>query len=87
MRIEHDPEADAVYIRLSSKNIARTRTVRRNRSDAAIDYASDGTVVGVELLGVSRGIDLHGLPEAEKVRALLDGLALAVLPAVEVGAS
>ncbi len=72
MKIRHDPKADAVYIQLSDKNVVKTKTVRGNMSDAAVDYDIDGDVVGIELLGVRTGIDIKGLPNAEEVsKALL----------------
>ena len=69
MRLKHDPEADAIYVRFSDQPVATTRTARGNTSDAAVDFAVDGSVVGVELLGVSTGIDLSNLPKADKENA------------------
>ncbi len=83
VKVEPDPEAAAVYVRLSGRPVARTRTVRGSQSDAAIDYAADGSVVGVELLGVSQGIDLRGVPEPKEVERLLHGLGLRVQAAAK----
>jgi hypothetical protein len=32
-----------------------------------VDYDADGQVVGVEFLDVSRGVDINGLPEPDKL--------------------
>lgn len=51
--ISFDPEADAAYVTVSArpKNVAETRVVG---DDIMVDVASDGTVLGVEILGVER---------------------------------
>lgn len=71
MKLRHDPEADAIYIQFSDKDVAKTRPVRGNTGDAFVDYAADGSVRGVEVLGVNSGIDLTGLPEPRSVYRLL----------------
>jgi len=49
MRVDYDPEADAAYVALGSRAVARVQEV----SDVCIlDLAHDGSVVGVELLSV-----------------------------------
>lgn len=68
IRFRHDPEADAVYIRLSDEPYAYGEDLDRERR---IDYAADGTLIGVELLCVSTGVDLHDLPRAEEIAKLL----------------
>ncbi|MBI4496465.1 MAG: DUF2283 domain-containing protein [Chloroflexi bacterium] len=80
MQLKYDPEADAIYIRFSDQKSAKMRTVRGNLGNAAVDYAADGSVVGVELLGVSAGIDLRGLPESEQIGALLQDHGFLVFP-------
>jgi uncharacterized protein YuzE len=37
-----------------------------------IDYAKDGTIIGIELLYVSGGVDTSGLPQAEEIEKLLE---------------
>lgn len=71
MKLRYDPEANAIAIYFADQVVARTRTVRKNRSDAAVDYAADGSVVGIELLGVRQGVDITGIPQAEQIAVLL----------------
>jgi uncharacterized protein YuzE len=59
MRIQLDAKADALYITLSEKPYAFGRDVDDSRR---IDYAADGTVIGVEILFPSLGVRLEGLP-------------------------
>ena len=76
MFITYDSDADAVYVTLQApeREITETREIDLYRY---VDYDEDERVVGVEFLGVSRGIDLRGEPEAERVAE-----ALATLPRV-----
>jgi uncharacterized protein YuzE len=69
MLVEYDSDADAVYVALRTPR----GTVETDFIDEArdVDYDADGNVVGVELLGVSQGIDLEGLPEAERIAQVL----------------
>lgn len=71
MKFTYDPEANAVYVLFSDKAVAKTRNAPANEGDVVIDYAKDGSVVGVEVLGVRQGVDLRGVPEADKVGELL----------------
>ena len=66
--VEHDPEANALYIRLSDKPYAFGEDIDHARR---IDYAEDRTPIGVELLYVSHGVDLTDLPEAETLARVL----------------
>ncbi len=50
MKVECDPEADAVYIRLRDSEVATTRELDDN---LIIDLDKDGKIVGIELLFVS----------------------------------
>jgi len=71
MKLRYDPEANAAYFRFCDKEWARTRHARGNRRNVFIDYAKDGSVAGVEILGIRRGVDLTGVPEADQVGELL----------------
>ncbi len=64
----HDGEADAIYIRLSEKKYAYGEELDPERR---IDYAADGTPIGVELLCVSTGVDVRDLPEQRIIAKLL----------------
>ena len=50
LQIESDPSADALYIYLSNKAVAYTRELDQ---DIAIDFAEDGTPVGIDIQRVS----------------------------------
>jgi uncharacterized protein YuzE len=65
VQIRYDPEADAVYVRLREPE----GRVRSKRLDHAriVDYDEGGEVVGVELLFVSAGVHLDGLPEEARI--------------------
>ncbi|MHB1416441.1 MAG: DUF2283 domain-containing protein [Chloroflexota bacterium] len=69
MRYEYDSNADCAYIRLNdlphgySKEIDETRFV---------DYAKDGQVIGIELLYVSSGVDVSGLPFESEIAKVLE---------------
>ncbi len=65
----HDPEADAVYITLSEQPYSFGEDLGPERR---IDYAADGTPIGVELLAVSHGVDLDELPHRDEIAALLE---------------
>ncbi len=70
VELEHDPEADVVYVRLTEHRVARTEDIGAGR---LVDYDAAGQPVGVEFLGVSRGADTAGVPQREAVeRALAD---------------
>jgi len=68
MRFEHDPQADAIYITLRDVPYAFGEDL-----DVAhrVDYGPDQRPRGVELLSVSRGVDLTGLPGRDAVERLL----------------
>ena len=70
MRMEYDKKADAIYIYLSDAPYAYGRNLDHERR---IDFAEDGTPIGVELLCVSTGVITDDLPNrAEIERALGD---------------
>jgi uncharacterized protein YuzE len=66
--VTYSQKADAVYVCLFDAEVARTRALGDWRN---VDYAVDGSVVGVEFLGVSAGLDLSDVPEAYQVETLL----------------
>lgn len=69
-QFEHDRKADAVYIRLSNKPYAYTKRIDDLRY---VDYTSDGTPIGIELLCVSEGVIVNDLPNLDEVTRLLEG--------------
>ena len=69
MKMKHDPTADAIYIYLSDEPYAYGRDLDNDRR---VDYSSDGSPIGVELLRVSKGINVDDLPDQEKIAELLE---------------
>ncbi len=67
----YDQEADAIYITFSDKPVASTRALDDIR---VIDYAADGSPVGIELLCVSEGVITEDLPHLKDVLHLLEGI-------------
>ncbi len=64
MKVEYDKAHDVAYFRLSPG-----RTTRQVRLDPArvVDYGADGSVIGVEFISPSHGIDVAGVPRADEV--------------------
>lgn len=50
MKLEYDPQADAIYLRLKDAEIASTREVEDN---LIVDLDAAGRMIGIELLFVS----------------------------------
>ncbi len=71
-----DRKADAVYIKLSDQPYAFGEDIDHERR---VDYAADGTPIGIELLCVSEGVDLSNLPRVDEVTAALRQLGIRVL--------
>jgi len=51
MKITYDPEVDAMYIQFAGE--ATGVTTQRISEEVAMDFAPDGTVVGIEILDAS----------------------------------
>lgn len=69
MEIKHDEEADAIYISFNSKPYAYGKDLDDERR---VDYASDKTPIGVELLNVSKGVNLYRIPHIDEVAEVLE---------------
>jgi len=69
MQIEHDKAADAIYIHIGTGSYARGKDLDDVRR---VDYDSSGAPVGVELLCVSQGVNIEGLPHADEMAGLLE---------------
>ncbi len=63
MKISYDPKVDAAYIRLKSGTFQVT--TQRLTEDVAVNYAPDGSVVGIEVLDASRYLLRHRRPQVE----------------------
>ena len=68
MRMEYDRIADAIYIYLSDAPYAYGENLDHERR---IDFAKDGTPIGVELLCVSEGVITNDLPHRGEIERLL----------------
>ena len=64
MKVELDRQHDAAYFAFSA-----TASVRQAKVDNArvIDYGADGSVVAVEFISPSRGMNLAGVPRAAEI--------------------
>lgn len=69
MKLKYDREADAIYVYFSRKPYAYGKELDDERH---IDYALDDTLIGIELLCVSKGVNLSGLPRAKEIAQLLE---------------
>lgn len=76
-RVDYDDDADILYVCLTDGEVAETRDLDDLRM---VDYAGDGTVVGVEFVGAAERIDLEGVPFADRIAAAIgdSGLPLKV---------
>jgi len=81
MELEHDVQADAAYIRLDSKPYAYGIDLDDERR---IDYASDDTPIGIELLCISRGVNLEGLPLDNEISKILEQANIKVYVAAQI---
>jgi uncharacterized protein YuzE len=61
MKVSYDPEADAVFVRFNRRRSEYVEEIDDRRN---LLCAADDSVIGIELLSVSRGVDLRGLPHA-----------------------
>ncbi len=69
MKVEHDKEADAIYIYLNDAPYSYGENLDHERR---IDFAKDGMPIGVELLCVSTGVITDDLPERAEIERALD---------------
>ena len=63
MKISYDPIVDAAYIRLKEGKFEVT--TQRLTEDIAINYAPNGSVVGIEILDARKYIFKHKRPQIE----------------------
>lgn len=69
MRYEYDDHTDCAYIRVADLPHHHSQQIDEHRF---VDYAEDGTVIGIELLYVGSGVDVSGLPFEDEVAKLLE---------------
>jgi len=80
MKVELDRKADAAYVELSQAQVDRQLELDGSR---ILDLAADGSIVGVEFLSPSRGVDLNGIPRAAEIGRALRRRGLRVISVVE----
>lgn len=51
MKIEFDPEIDALYVQLAEGDIEKTEEIKKGMM---LDYDKAGNVLGIEILNVSK---------------------------------
>ena len=71
MNVSYDATADAAYISFADLPPTRQETLDDSR---ILDFAADGSLVGVEILSPSLGVDLAGVPRAAEVAAAIQEL-------------
>ena len=75
MKTTFDRKDDVAYVEFSSADSARQIAL----DDATIiDYAADGSVVGVEFISPSRGVNLAGVPRAVDIEREIRRLGLPI---------
>jgi uncharacterized protein YuzE len=75
-KVDADPKADAIYIMLLDEPVGYSQELDKNR---IIDCTlNPGKPVGIDLLAVSKGVKITGLPEAEQVGKILTGLGIKI---------
>jgi uncharacterized protein YuzE len=70
--VELDSEAHAAYVRFSTRKVARTDVVACDTAIVTVDLARDGSVIGVELVGVveftiQRLLEASGITASDKL--------------------
>jgi len=68
VKYKYDRDADAIYVYLSSDKYSHGEDLDEDRR---IDYSSDNKPIGVELLSVSKGVNLDSLPETDEITVML----------------
>lgn len=65
----YDADADVLYVKLLDERTVSRQTVLDDLR--IIDLTDDGSVVGVEFIDASGGVDLADVPFAEQVEELI----------------
>ncbi len=73
---EHDTEGDQAYVTLSSGTYGTTKRLDAKRW---IDVSVNGAPLGVDFAGVSKGVDLTGIPDAAAIAEALGEHGITVL--------
>jgi uncharacterized protein YuzE len=75
--LEYDESVDAAYLTVEEKSWDHQVRLDDSRG---IDYAADGSVIGIEILSPRRkGVRLEGLPFREDVARVMQAVAFRIL--------
>jgi uncharacterized protein YuzE len=66
--VDYDAEADTIYVALQAADVDHTTSLDDHR---LLDIASDGSLIGVEFIDVSGGVDTSDLPLRRHVEQLI----------------
>jgi len=80
MKVEVDRKADAAYVELSRGDVDRQTLLDGAR---ILDLAADGSVVGIEFLSPSLGVNLAGIPRDSEIGRALRRRGIRVVTAVD----
>lgn len=69
MDYQYDANADCAYVLINRLPYSYSKEIDETRF---VDYAEDGTVIGIELLYVSGSVDIYDLPCQSEVGELLE---------------
>ena len=67
---EYHADIDILYVTLSDAEVTRSGDLDLWRN---IDLAADGTVVGIEFVNASAGVNLRDVPQYAEVERLIRG--------------
>jgi uncharacterized protein YuzE len=75
MKLVLDQEADAAFVYVSDRpepgEVIQTRALDSHR---CVDYGANQEILGFEFLGISRGVELTGLPYRQELERLFGNL-------------
>jgi len=78
VKTNHDRKHDVAYVEFSAADSERQIALDDAR---IIDFAADGSVVGVEFISPSHGVNLAGVPRAADIEREIRRLGLPIRPA------
>ncbi|MDX6553884.1 MAG: hypothetical protein QOD86_79 [Miltoncostaeaceae bacterium] len=73
--ITYDSESDALSIDFPGAGPGRSVRTEHLDEVRLVDYDAGGELISIELLDVSRGVEIDGLPEPDVVRTALERVA------------
>lgn len=73
--VTYDEDADVLYVGLTEGEVAETRSLGDLR---LVDIAAGGTVIGVEFISASHGVDLDSVPFSPTVETAIRDSGLSI---------